>query len=116
MQKAETYRKHALQCRKLALANTDQAAREKLLEMAKTWESLAVDREMNVARQERIAALDKITGIDKKSSADGEYRCAYLISVVIAETSIGRTLATTFPFRVRLGSLADILRARRDVR
>ena len=71
MLKAEIYRQYALQCHKLAQSNNEPSARDTLLDMAKTWESLAIDREMNVARQERIAALDKIMGIDKKSSADG---------------------------------------------
>lgn len=59
MQKTDEYRKHAAECRRLAQATTDPAARNTLLTMAKTWESLAVDREMNVARKERIAALDE---------------------------------------------------------
>ena len=41
----------------MAAANPDPAAREALLQMAKTWDSLAVDREMNIARKERIEKL-----------------------------------------------------------
>ena len=32
--------------------------RDQLLEMAKTWDSLADDRDKQLARQERIKALD----------------------------------------------------------
>ena len=57
MKKAEEYRAHAEECRQLA-ARGDARARDQLLKMAQTWESLAVDREKNIARQERIAALE----------------------------------------------------------
>jgi len=57
MRKTEDYRRQAAQCRQMAAANPDPAAREALLQMAKTWDSLAVDREMNIARKERIEKL-----------------------------------------------------------
>jgi len=41
-------------------ANAPQ--RDQLLEMAKTWDSLADDRDKQLARQERIKALDRPTG------------------------------------------------------
>jgi hypothetical protein len=57
MKKAEEYRAHAEDCRQLA-ARGDARARAQLLKMAETWESLAMDREANIARQERIKALE----------------------------------------------------------
>jgi hypothetical protein len=57
MKKAEEYRAHATECRQLATKG-DAAAREQLLKMADTWESLAIDREADIARQERIKALE----------------------------------------------------------
>jgi hypothetical protein len=57
MKKAEEYRQHAAECRQLA-SKGDTKAREQLLKMADTWDSLAVDREMDIARQERIKALE----------------------------------------------------------
>ena len=58
MKKAEDYRAHAAECRQLAAAAQDQKAREQLVKMADTWESLASDREAQLARQERIRALE----------------------------------------------------------
>ena len=58
MKKAEDYRAHAAECRRLAAAAQDQKTREQLVKMADTWESLASDREAQLARQERIRALE----------------------------------------------------------
>jgi hypothetical protein len=57
MKKAEEYRAHAEECRQLATRG-DAAAREQLLKMAETWESLALGREADIARQKRIKALE----------------------------------------------------------
>jgi hypothetical protein len=57
VKKAEEYREHAEECRKLA-SRGDANARAQLLKMAETWESLALDREADKARQERIKALE----------------------------------------------------------
>lgn len=57
MKKAEEYRAHAEECRKLA-SRGEQKAREHLLKMAETWESLAVNREKDIARQERLKHLE----------------------------------------------------------
>ena len=57
MKKAEEYRAHAEECRQLA-ARGDAKAREQLLVMAETWESLARDREKNMERQERLTKLN----------------------------------------------------------
>jgi hypothetical protein len=66
MKKVHEYREHAARCRELARRG-DENTRRHLLTMAKTWESLAVDREIQIARQERIRALEV-----RKSPADGE--------------------------------------------
>jgi hypothetical protein len=58
MRKTEDYRKQATECRRMAAANPDPAARRALLKMAETWDSLAIDREINVARKQRIEKLD----------------------------------------------------------
>jgi hypothetical protein len=57
MKKAEDYRAHAAECRELA-ARGDERSRQQLLQMAETWESLAVEREKKLARQDRIRALE----------------------------------------------------------
>ena len=57
MKKAEDYRAHAEERRQLATQGT-ASAREQLLKMAETWESLAADREKELARQERLRALE----------------------------------------------------------
>ena len=59
MRKISEYHEHAAECRKLSkgAGNPDQAAM--LENMAKTWETLAVEREEYLARQERIANLEK---------------------------------------------------------
>jgi hypothetical protein len=52
VKKASEYRQHAAECREMARkATTPQ--RDQLLEMAKTWGSLAEDRDKQIARQER---------------------------------------------------------------
>jgi hypothetical protein len=56
MQKAEAYRKHAEECRKLARRTRAAADREMILNMAKTWEELASARLTHVAQQQRITS------------------------------------------------------------
>jgi hypothetical protein len=59
MKKIEEYREHAAQCRQLAQRG-DSTTRQQLIKMAETWESLAVDREKQIARQERLEALERL--------------------------------------------------------
>jgi len=47
--------------------SVDEKTRQQLLKMAERWESLAVDREIQIARQERIRALEVV-----KPSEGGE--------------------------------------------
>ncbi len=65
MKKAEDYRAHAVECRRLAAAAQDHKTREQLVKMADTWESLAKDREIELARQERIRALEVVPRSEK---------------------------------------------------
>jgi hypothetical protein len=59
MKKIEDYRVHAAECR--CMANRARSPEDKamLMNMAATWESLAVDPQRNIARQARIDELDK---------------------------------------------------------
>ncbi|MCB5175514.1 MULTISPECIES: hypothetical protein [Microvirga] len=50
MKKASEYRQHAEECRILARQVPEGPQREQLLEMARTWEALAEDREKLVER------------------------------------------------------------------
>ena len=59
MRKIEEYRRHADECRQLATQSSNEETRTQLLEMAETWEGLAHDREIQIARQKRIAALEQ---------------------------------------------------------
>jgi len=56
MKQAEEYRKHAAECRRLARFAVVGKEREQLLDLAKTWESLATDREDFVRRHPELHA------------------------------------------------------------
>ena len=58
MKKASEYRQHAAECREMA-SKAKAPQRDHLLKMAETWESLADDRDKQIARQQRINALDR---------------------------------------------------------
>jgi len=58
MRKIEDYRKHAEECRLMLARSRTEDERQMLLNMAATWESLARDREEQIARQQRIKQLD----------------------------------------------------------
>jgi hypothetical protein len=60
MKKAVHYRTHADECRMMARRATSAEHRVMLLSMASTWESLALDREAHLARQDRIAKLAEL--------------------------------------------------------
>ena len=59
MKKADEYRAHAAECRQLAARAADERAREQLLTMAETWDSLAIEREKQLERVERVKKLDQ---------------------------------------------------------
>ena len=58
MKKTAEYHEHAHQCRILAASSSNREHREMLSRMAETWESLARNREVRLARQQRISDLD----------------------------------------------------------
>lgn len=57
MKKIDDFRKAAQECRELARATKDPISKNALADMATRWETLAVERETDVARQERIRAI-----------------------------------------------------------
>jgi hypothetical protein len=67
MKKVEGYRQHANECRSMANRSRPPEERAMLLNMATTWDSLAVDREAHIERQRRLAALE--SGADGQQSA-----------------------------------------------
>jgi hypothetical protein len=56
MQKIEDYRGHAEECRTMARRARSPQEREMLLNMARTWDDLAVHRVEQIERQKRMAA------------------------------------------------------------
>ena len=58
MKKASEYRKHAEECRILARQMPEGAQREQLLEMARTWDSLAQDRDWLVERHPELKVVE----------------------------------------------------------
>jgi hypothetical protein len=59
MKKVDDFRRAAAKCRELAKSAQDNATRKALVEMAKRWDALAVEREIDVARQGRIRAFNR---------------------------------------------------------
>ena len=62
MKKAAEYRLHAKECRELAAKASNLDQREQLLRMAETWESLALDRELVLARDPSLAGQENQKG------------------------------------------------------
>jgi hypothetical protein len=67
MKKASEYRQHAEECRALA-QRMDEVHRAQLLEMARTWESLADDREALVGRHPELAFPGETVASEQVSS------------------------------------------------
>jgi hypothetical protein len=65
MKTAAEYRKHADECRDLAKQMPEGEQRNQLLEMARTWDNLAKEREQLVRRHPE---LDTSTKIDSQAS------------------------------------------------
>jgi hypothetical protein len=59
MKKIEDYHAHAAECRSMANRARSPEDKAMLMNMAATWESLAIDRHRNIARQVRIDELEK---------------------------------------------------------
>ena len=64
MRKVEDYRKHAEECRAMLARTRSEDERQMLLRMSETWESLAQNREEQIARQKRIDKLDRSPDAD----------------------------------------------------
>jgi hypothetical protein len=58
VKKASEYRRHAAECREMA-NRASGPQRDQLLEMARTWDVLADNRDKQIARQRRIDTLDR---------------------------------------------------------
>ena len=58
MKKASEYLQHAAECRALAGRATTDEQGQMLLKTAKTWETLAHDREARVAQKQRLEAFN----------------------------------------------------------
>jgi hypothetical protein len=58
MKKVEDYRQHAVECRKMANRIRRPEDKDMLMKMAATWESLAVNRETQIARQRGMAKFE----------------------------------------------------------
>jgi len=58
MKTAAEYRKHAEECRALAKQVPDGEHRNQLLEMARTWDNLAADRENLVRNHPELDTSD----------------------------------------------------------
>jgi hypothetical protein len=55
MKKASEYRQHANECRALAKQVPEGPQRDQLLEMARTWDALARDREELIQKHPELA-------------------------------------------------------------
>jgi hypothetical protein len=62
MKKVEDYRQHAGECRSMANRSRSPEEREMLLNMARTWDSLATERVTQLERKKRIASLEETAG------------------------------------------------------
>jgi hypothetical protein len=67
MQKVEDYRMHAAECREIAGRSRSPDDRDMLLNMAETWDTLASNREAQIARQRRMDHIAAGPGGDKLS-------------------------------------------------
>ncbi len=61
MKKASEYRKHAEECRAMANQMKPGLQRDQLLEMARTWDNLAIERSNLVRRHPELAIEDEHT-------------------------------------------------------
>jgi hypothetical protein len=57
MNKVDDFRRAAQECRELARSTKDPSTKVALGAMAERWETLAAEREMDIARQQRIRAM-----------------------------------------------------------
>jgi hypothetical protein len=62
MKKVEEYRAHVAECRAMARRSRCPDERQMLLKMADTWDSLALNRQGQIARQECLVAIESGPG------------------------------------------------------
>jgi hypothetical protein len=74
MKKIEDYRRHAEECRLMANRARLPVEKAMLLNMANTWDSLAVDRQTRNDRQKRMDELENQTSIpiDRLNASNDE--------------------------------------------
>ena len=60
MEKAQDYRRHARECRILAMSAGSDEEKKQLLAMAEGWESLARDREGFVSRHPELTRRTEV--------------------------------------------------------
>jgi len=63
MKTVEEYRKHAEECRVLAKQVPEGEQRNQLLEMARTWDNLAADRERLLRNHPELDSSDGRKGV-----------------------------------------------------
>jgi hypothetical protein len=68
MEKVESYRKHAEECRTLAERARSSDEREMLLNMANTWEGLATARMAQISQQQRMKDIAAGPGGDDRAT------------------------------------------------
>jgi hypothetical protein len=66
MQKIEHYRLRAQECRELASRARNESDRQMLLNMAETWETMAVGRAQQLQRNKRLRALDRSEKMNRR--------------------------------------------------
>jgi hypothetical protein len=65
VKKASEYRKHAEECRALAKQVPEGPQRDQLLEMARTWDNLADDRDALIRKHPELALPNENAPDDK---------------------------------------------------
>jgi len=70
MKKASEYKRHAQECRNM-MASVSDEQRAMLETMARTWDSLAADRERRAAQTRRIAALEATATLPESERTSG---------------------------------------------
>ncbi|KAA2241136.1 hypothetical protein [Salinarimonas soli] len=61
MEKLNDYRGHARECRRLATLTSREDHRAALIQMAETWEQLAIEREPKVKADEPTLSADGLS-------------------------------------------------------
>jgi hypothetical protein len=89
MKKIDDYRDHASECRSMANRARSPEDKAMLLNMAATWESLAVDRLAHIDRLARIEKLEKRVAASIPLTSQPRQHPAHLRAVPLADASGG---------------------------